>query len=191
MDQLIDFSNPEFVKALICIAINPLYWNTVAQIEYYTHSVSKVFCSSKKLSVTILATTIILLNILRTYQFEEAIKAQPKFSPDFIILTYIGYFLILLGQFFTLTSFYQLGFYATFLADHFGLFIHDAPITSFPFNFMSDPMYWGSTISYLGIALTQSSPAGLILTLWVAIVYKLAIIQESKMLNLIYSKKQG
>lgn len=191
MDLLVDFSNPTFVKALICIALNPLYWNTVAQVEYYTHAVSKVFCSSKKLSVTILAITIILLNILRTYQFEEAIKTQPKFSSDYEAIVYLGYFLILLGQFFTLTSFYRLGFYATFLADHFGLFIHDAPITSFPFNVMSDPMYWGSTISYLGIALSQSSPAGLVLTIWVGIVYKLAIIQESKMLNLIYSKKQG
>jgi protein-S-isoprenylcysteine O-methyltransferase Ste14 len=189
MDQLVDLSSPVFWQAVVCITINPLYWNTVAQIEYYTSSISKLFCSSKKLSVTVLAITIILLNVLRTTMFESAIKSQPTFNISTSFHIYIGYVLILLGQFLTMSSFYKLGFYATFLADHFGLFTHDAPITSFPFSLISDPMYWGSSISYFGIALSQSSPSGLLLTLWIIIIYKLAIIQESKMLRIIYSKK--
>ena len=123
--------------------------------------------------------------------FEAAIQAQPKFYLSHPVLYFSGIGLALIGQFFTLSSFWKLGFYATFLGDYFGIFVHDAPITSFPFNVVNDPMYWGSTVSYLGIALIQNSPAGILLTLWVAIVYKVAISQESKMLTIIYSKKDN
>ena len=50
-------------------------------------------------------------------------------------------------------------------------------------------MYLGSAISYLGIPISHSSPAGVVLTVWVAVVYKIAISQESKILRIIYSKK--
>lgn len=191
MEKLVDLSSPVFWQAIICIAINPLYWNTVAQIEYYTHSISKLFCSNKKLAVAVLGITIVLLNVLRTTMFELAISSQPVYDLPFTTHHYLGYLLIAIGQFLTISSFYKLGFYATFLADHFGLFMHDAPITSFPFNVLSDPMYWGSTITYLGIAVSQSSPSGLLLTFWIFIIYKLAIMQESKMLHIIYSKKSS
>lgn len=36
--------------------------------------------------------------------------------------------------------------------DYFGILM-EKKVTGFPFNFMDNPMYWGSTANYLGLAL--------------------------------------
>ena len=38
------------------------------------------------------------------------------------------------------------------LGDYFGILM-DQKVTSFPFNVTENPMYWGSTANYLGLAL--------------------------------------
>ena len=187
--ELIVLSDPELWKAILSIALNPLFWNIVGQAEYYNHTMSKIFCNNKKLSVIILGIIILLLNGVRSYYFHSAINSQPQIPVSHPLVFIIGSFLALVGQFFVITSFYKLGFYPTFLGDHFGIFIHEAPITTFPFSVISDPMYWGSALTYLGIAVLETSFVGIILTAWIAIVYQLAIIHESKMLRIIYSKK--
>ena len=55
-------------------------------------------------------------------------------------------------------------------------------------------MYDGSTLNFLGYALYYRSPIGLLLTLWVLIVYKVGQHFEDYYTNLIYSeaaKKKG
>jgi phosphatidylethanolamine/phosphatidyl-N-methylethanolamine N-methyltransferase len=182
--------NSQFWKSVICITINPLFWNVIAQIEYYKHTCSSLFGGRKKLAVTVLAILILLLNVLRSLMFERTVHSQPHLNHFSPISTILGISLLLIGQVFTLSSFWKLGFYPTFLGDYFGLFMHDAPITSFPFNVMDDPMYWGSTLSYLGIAVSENSPCGIVLTAWVAVVYKIAIWQEGKMLKILYAQKK-
>lgn len=39
-----------------------------------------------------------------------------------------------------------------FSGDYFGILM-DEKVTVFPFNIMENPMYWGSTANYLGLAL--------------------------------------
>lgn len=39
-----------------------------------------------------------------------------------------------------------------FTGDYFGILM-DKKVTAFPFNIMENPMYWGSTANYLGLAL--------------------------------------
>lgn len=39
-----------------------------------------------------------------------------------------------------------------FAGDYFGILL-DEKVTVFPFNIMENPMYWGSTANYLGLAL--------------------------------------
>lgn len=39
-----------------------------------------------------------------------------------------------------------------FLGDYFGILM-DEKVTAFPFNIIENPMYWGSTANYLGLAL--------------------------------------
>ena len=51
----------------------------------------------------------------------------------------------------------------------------DEPVTSFPFNVTGAPMYYGSTMSFLGTALLYARPAGVLLTLEVLVVYWVAL----------------
>lgn len=48
-------------------------------------------------------------------------------------------------------------------------------MTSFPFNVTGAPMYYGSTMSFLGTALLYASPAGVALAVEVLAVYWVAL----------------
>lgn len=54
----------------------------------------------------------------------------------------------------------------------------DARVTGFPFSVTDAPMYYGSTMSFLAVALWFAKPAGIALTLLVFVVYKLALMFE-------------
>jgi phosphatidylethanolamine N-methyltransferase len=63
------------------------------------------------------------------------------------------------------------------LGDYFGILM-SARVTGFPFNVVENPMYVGSTMCFAATALWYSSPAGLLLTLLVHIVYAVALRYE-------------
>lgn len=63
-------------------------------------------------------------------------------------------------------------------------------VTGFPFNVTGAPMYWGSTMSFLGTALLFGKPAGLLLTVWVYLVYVLALRFEDPFTAGIYAKRE-
>lgn len=66
----------------------------------------------------------------------------------------------------------------------------DAPVTGFPFNITSAPMYWGSTMSFAGTALWYGRPAGLLLTMEVWAVYWVALRFEDPFTGEIYEKRE-
>lgn len=87
------------------------------------------------------------------------------------------------------TSTWVLGITGTFLGDYFGILM-DEMVTGFPFNVTSAPMYWGSTMSFLGTALWYGKPAGILLTAWVYIVYVAALRFEDPFTAGIYAKRE-
>ena len=89
-------------------------------------------------------------------------------------MTYAAYALLAAGNTLVLSSMWALGLTGTYLGDYFGILM-DAPVTSFPFNVTSAPMYYGSTMSFLGTALLFAKPAGVLLTAEVLLVYLAAL----------------
>lgn len=85
--------------------------------------------------------------------------------------------LFLTGQLFVVTSTWALGVTGTFLGDYFGILM-DHRVEGFPFNVLRDPMYVGSTMCFAATALWFESPAGLLITLYVYIVYIIALRYE-------------
>jgi Phospholipid methyltransferase. len=73
-----------------------------------------------------------------------------------------------------LSSMWALGVTGTYLGDYFGILM-DAPVTGFPFNVSGAPMYYGSTMSFLGVALYKGKVAGVLLTAEVLILYLIAL----------------
>lgn len=66
----------------------------------------------------------------------------------------------------------------------------DEPVTGFPFNITGAPMYWGSTMSFLGTALLYGRPAGVLLSAVVLGVYAVALMWEDPFTTEIYVKRE-
>lgn len=65
----------------------------------------------------------------------------------------------------------------------------DDMVTGFPFNVCDAPMYYGSTMSFLGTALLYGKPAGILLTAWVLVVYLVALQYENPFTAGIYERR--
>lgn len=115
------------------------------------------------------------MGIVRDHFYNSALGSQPIYPA--IHQPIVGYGLIAAGNVLVLSSFWALGITGTFLGDYFGILM-DEMAEGFPFNVTGAPMYWGSTSSFLGVALVRGRLAGLLLTLWVFVVYAVALRYE-------------
>lgn len=84
---------------------------------------------------------------------------------------------------------WALGVTGTYLGDYFGILMDDM-VTGFPFNVTGSPMYWGSTMSFLGTALWFGKPAGILLTVEVFVAYWIALKFEDPFTAEIYAKRE-
>lgn len=186
--RLIDFQETTFCVAVAAIIFNPLFWNLVARWEHRTRSLSTLF-GSPHVACYCLGFVILLLNVCRSHSMTVAMKAQPRWEAlERTELYYTGVALMVVGTVLVVSSFLALGFTGTFLGDYFGILM-DEKVTGFPFNLIDNPMYWGSTANYLGLALIGCSPVGLTLTAIVAVVYKVAIQFEGPFTERIYQER--
>lgn len=97
--------------------------------------------------------------------------------------------LLISGNVLVLSSMWALGVTGTYLGDYFGILM-DAKVTSFPFSVTDAPMYYGSTLSFLGTAVWFGKPAGVLLTLEVLAVYLVALRFEDPFTAEIYAKRE-
>lgn len=81
------------------------------------------------------------------------------------------------GTVFVLSSMWMLGVTGTYLGDYFGILM-DEMVTGFPFSVLNDPMYVGSTLNFIGVALWLARPAGLLLSALVWVTYRVALCYE-------------
>ncbi|XP_014680284.1 PREDICTED: phosphatidyl-N-methylethanolamine N-methyltransferase-like, partial [Priapulus caudatus] len=84
--------------------------------------------------------------------FSEVTRTHP--TVDLVNHTYaeyVGWTLMAVGMLLVASSFYRLGFMGTYMGDYFGILL-DEKLTGFPFNVVDNPMYWGSTLNFLSIA---------------------------------------
>ncbi|CAG9785387.1 unnamed protein product [Diatraea saccharalis] len=181
----IDFCDTTFKVSLFFVIFNPIFWNIVSRLEYYTHFLTKL-TNNPKTGCYILAVTIFTLGIVRNYYFEQALYKQVvsqvlenEFTKS------LGVILIVLGQILVITSMYQLGIIGTYCGDYFGILMKER-VRAFPFNVCENPMYRGSTLSFLGFSLLQGKGAGLLITFFVHMVYEIALKFEEPFTMKIY-----
>ncbi|CAG8459010.1 26207_t:CDS:2 [Gigaspora rosea] len=143
--ELIDFSQKSLWISFASITFNPLFWNTAARKG----------CERKR--------------------YKVAIDQQPKSS--FLqndLIKGLAALLFCSGNIFVLSSMYALGVTGTYLGDYFGILM-DSRVTSFPFNVLENPMYYGSSMVFLSTALWYACPAGILLTTWAFTLYLIAL----------------
>ncbi|KAL2281780.1 hypothetical protein FJTKL_11254 [Diaporthe vaccinii] len=173
--QLVDLSQKSLFVSAAAIAFNPTFWNIVARREYRTRFMTKTFGGNAQRACYALAATIFGLGLCRDFLYERALRHQPPHPLlDTDAAKYLGYALIAGGNILVVTSTWALGITGTFLGDYFGILMDDM-VTGFPFSVCDAPMYYGSTMSFLGTALLYGRPAGILLTAWVLTVYLVAL----------------
>ncbi|EEH16544.2 hypothetical protein PABG_06631 [Paracoccidioides brasiliensis Pb03] len=171
LTDYIDFSQKSLHLATTAIAFNPIFWNIIARQEYHNRILTRTFGSPHR-GCYVLAFVIFSLGIVRDHLYNNALADQPFYKP--VYQPYLAYGLFATGTTLVVSSMWALGLTGTYLGDYFGILM-DAPVTGFPFNVTASPMYWGSTMSFLAVALYQGKVAGLLLTLEVFVSYWLAL----------------
>lgn len=137
-------------------------------------------------------------------RYHRALENQPRKAllPE-PFATLVPAFLFIVGQTFVITSTWALGITGTFLGDYFGILMDHrvegyahctssviivfSSLIRFPFNVLRDPMYVGSTMCFAAGALWYERPAGLLITLYVYIVYVIALRFEGSVLDILSS----
>jgi phosphatidylethanolamine N-methyltransferase len=185
----VDYTKPSFLHALVCIVIAPIIWNTIARFEYYTRFLTKI-TTSPYIGCYLLALWIFSFSLYRDFIFGKALDEQathPELQTD--LVRGVAAVLFVSGTVFVLSSMWALGVTGTYLGDYFGILM-DKMVTGFPFNVMDNPMYNGSTMCFLAHSLWRASPAGLLLTGVVFVVYRIALLFEEPFTAHIYAQRE-
>jgi phosphatidylethanolamine N-methyltransferase len=186
----VDFSKSSLLVSACSIAFNPLFWNIVARQEYHNKVLTNLFGGRSQTACYALAATIFGLGLVRDALFHRAINEQASHPAlQSVYVQAAAYTLLACGNTLVVSSTWALGITGTFLGDYFGILM-DHMVTGFPFNVTGAPMYWGSTMSFLGGALLYAKPAGLMLTLEVFLFYVVALRFEDPFTAGIYAKRE-
>jgi len=189
LNALLDASKTSLFLSLASITFNPTAWNIVARNEYHNKTITHIFGGNARLGCYFLALCIFGAGLLRDHLYLSAVLEQPRGrilpAP---LDTIVPVVLFVLGQTFVVTSTWALGITGTFLGDYFGILM-DHRVEGFPFNVLRDPMYVGSTMCFAATALWYERPAGLLVTLYVHILYTIALKYEGPFTDMIYSTR--
>ncbi|KAK1251954.1 hypothetical protein MKX07_007433 [Trichoderma sp. CBMAI-0711] len=188
--KYVDFDRQSLLISAGSIVFNPLFWNIVARQEYHNKILTRLFGGNRYVACYALAATIFSLGLLRDWLYKVALSEQPSHPAlTSLYAQAAGYTLLVVGNVLVVSSTWRLGITGTFLGDYFGILM-DEMVTGFPFNVTSAPMYWGSTMNFLGTALVYGKPAGLLLTAGVYLVYVVALRFEDPFTAGIYAKRE-
>ena len=180
----------ETYKFALVTAFAPIFWNSMARLEYRTRVLTRIWgCGDPNVACAILGISIFSLGLFRDYLYKCALEMQPVSLLGFEhrTVSVMGALLAVSGNVLVLSSMYKLGFRGTYLGDYFGL-LKSERVTSFPFSIMANPMYNGSTMTFLGAALWYHKVyAGLLLSFYVWLIYRLALWFEEPFTAKIYT----
>ncbi|KAF4472069.1 methylene-fatty-acyl-phospholipid synthase [Fusarium albosuccineum] len=179
---------------MVALSVNDIVdyvdFSKLSLLEYHNKVLTKLFGGNPRVGCYALAATIFSLGMVRDYIYKNAIAEQPSHPLlQNIQVQAAAITLFIIGNVLVVTSTWRLGITGTFLGDYFGILM-DEMVTGFPFNVTGSPMYTGSTMSFLATALYFAKPAGILLTLWVHVVYKLALQYEDPFTSEIYAKRE-
>ncbi|GEQ72739.1 hypothetical protein JCM33374_g6427 [Metschnikowia sp. JCM 33374] len=182
-------NTPELQFALATILFNPVFWNIVARLQHKTHFLSRAVGGAYR-GCYLLAFTIFSLGIFRDHVYHKALLAQPTYEPlvESSLVRALAVATFAFGNVLVLSSMWALGVTGTYLGDYFGILMKDR-VTSFPFNINDNPMYNGSTLCFLGTALWYGKPTGILVSAFVYVMYRVALLFEEPYTAKIYAHR--
>lgn len=194
LNRIINWSDPLVWLAAAHITFNPFFWNMCARMEYKYKLMSKVF-GSAKVGCYVLATVTFLIGLTRNFVVVIAVTRQLSFeaylaASTIYYMKIIGTLCIIIGLTLAISSMFRLGITGTYLGDYFGM-LKNSRVTAFPYNVVGNPMYVGSTIAFLGLAVRMMSPIGFLLTTYIWLVYNVALYFEEPFTAKIYGSNES
>lgn len=186
--RLIDLYQVDLWISVLSIVFNPIFWNIVARKEHSSRFLTNLFGGDPYRACYFLGAVIFFIGILRDHLYQRALLSQP--THDFLDRPILARALFGLGSTLVGSSMWKLGVTGTYLGDYFGILM-DEMVVGFPFNLTQSPMYDGSTLCFLASALHFKSPAGVLLTSLVYLVYQLALRFEDPFTSAIYAARSS
>ena len=192
INQVIDWSDPLIWIAVVHITFNPMFWNLSARLEYKTKLLSRIFGSAKN-ACYVLAFIIFSIGLTRNFVVIIAVTRQLSIESylgetTVAYMKILGTLCIIIGLVFAISSMFRLGVTGTYLGDYFGM-LKDSRVTAFPYSVVDNPMYVGSTTAFLGLAVRMMSPIGFLLTVYIWVVYNVALFFEEPFTAKIYGTR--
>jgi len=194
LNRIIDWRDPLVWFAAAHITFNPMFWNLSARLEYRTKFLSRVF-GSAKVGCYVLAAITFIIGMTRNFVVVIAVTRQLSLEAylgetTISYMKIIGTICVMAGLTFAISSMIRLGVTGTYLGDYFGM-LKNSRVTAFPYNVVDNPMYVGSTIAFLGLAVRMMSPIGFLLTAYIWVVYNVALFFEEPFTAKIYNSNDN
>jgi phosphatidylethanolamine/phosphatidyl-N-methylethanolamine N-methyltransferase len=171
--------------------LNFAFWILLPHLEFKYKLLSRFTNGDQGKACDFLSFLLIQTGALRNLTFNEAVNENIKISYGYldIPLEILGFIMMAAGGLLILITFYRMGIRGMYFGDHFG-FLFTEKITAFPFNYLDNPQYVGTTTFFLGSSIFYHSPAGVFLTLLTYALYMILNVIESKKLNIFYPPAQ-
>ncbi|ORX81522.1 hypothetical protein BCR32DRAFT_327296 [Anaeromyces robustus] len=179
----------EFAVALFWIVLHVAHYNITAHIEHKTRIFTKLL---GKNAVYYYAVLLIVWACVRDWYIMKALEVDEDSLVIFskFVAKIIGGIISLLGFGINLWTLSALGVKGMYNGDSFG-YLFDEPITTGPYQYMSDPQYVGTFIAAIGSAIMYQSIAGYVLAfaLYAVFLFSVKFVEGPHMRKL-YSQKQ-
>jgi phosphatidylethanolamine/phosphatidyl-N-methylethanolamine N-methyltransferase len=185
--EYINFKEEKFIETLAWSFLCFACWIILPHLQFKYKLLSRFFGNDQGRANDFLAYFLVYTGVLRNEAFKVAMENNIKISfgkyeLPVLVASYIS---IAYGLLLIAGSFYRLGMRNMYFGDHFG-FLFKEKITAFPYNHTKDPQYVGLTLFGIGYSLVHHSPAGIFLTLFVFILYKILNLVEDRKLKIFY-----
>lgn len=178
--ELVNGSNATVFCAVSVAVICPIYWNCASRLEYRTLIWTRVLGGNRTLALYVFSFTILALSTAREAAFKAVVDAGLELGPPILksealvkALERTGILVVAAGVVISMAAYIQLGFKGTYMGEAFGFFC-PALITTFPFSWVDDPMYLGSTLMHFGVAMQVNSLVALFVSVVVGESYWIA-----------------
>lgn len=183
----IDFTERKFLEAVFYSFLCWALWVLVPHLQFKYKILSRFTDGDEGKACDFLCWFLIQTGAMRNFAFEQAMANGKHIEyGNWAPLVYlISYPMMFVGFSLVVLSFYRLGLRGMYFGDHFG-FLFKEKITAFPYNYVANPQYVGTTLLFTGISAANGSPVGLFLTLLVNVLYRVLYIVEGSKLEQFY-----
>jgi phosphatidylethanolamine N-methyltransferase len=164
-----------FIETVGFTLISMLSFCLLPHLQHKYKILSKMTNNDMGRAADFLAYFLIHIGTFKNYAFFETLYNNKQIvvgSWYYYTIIPLGMLSTILGAILVIFSFQRLGLRGMYFGDHFG-FLFNRPIVSFPYNYLENPQYVGNNLCYFGLSLIFRSPAGLVLTFFMILMYRL------------------